>query len=173
MRERSTPPDLRETELRSELQQAVASKNYDRVIELAQTLKSLSQPQQSAAEVSPSPKRDISSGNSPTKDKYERFVALGLREFKEDERPLFLQLDINAPTAVGSTRKTLTVTQSKQAAFILFSGDANSGYLYPNPRISFTEAMKYVWPELSYSNWPQNSHDVQAVRVTKSGEGYG
>lgn len=172
MPDRFISPEAREAELHSELVQAVTNKDYDSVIELAQTLKGLRSPQSTTAERTPSPRPEVRVMSSPSQDKYDRFTRSGFTELRENERPLFLKLDIEAPTSVGSTKKTLQVTPSKQAAFILFPLDAQTGEVYPNSQISFTEAMKYLWPELHYDNWrPENRYEVQPVAIRKSKEG--
>jgi hypothetical protein len=165
-------PEENEGELYTELQRAVLTKNYDRIIALAQQLEDRQRNPSFSDRLSEQPQPTELRSDKQTTDRYLKFAATGLAEFTENERPVFLQLDIDAPSSLGDSRRVLVSSSSKQSSYLLFLIDSNTGYLYPNPKISFSESMKYIWPSLNYNNWPgQMASQISPVKVTKIRDG--
>ena len=97
---------------------------------------------------------------------YRKLDSEGLRGLPIE--PLFAVLDIDSSNqaSVGDTYCYFKQSESKQSAFVIFPNkDATEGWLFPNPKISFTEAMKYVFPELSYDRFEELKNRVEPVCV--------
>lgn len=103
---------------------------------------------------------------------YRKLSAEGLRDLPIE--PLFVVLDMDSSirgSAIGEAKRNFKQSDNKQSAFVVFKGGVMTGWIFPNPRISFTEAMKYVFPNLSYENFEEakNSVEPRKVRVISDG----
>jgi hypothetical protein len=88
--------------------------------------------------------------------------------------PLFVVLDIDSSargSAIGETKRHFNHSESKQSAFVIFPEGEKDGWIFPNPRFSFTEAMKYVFPDLNYENFEEAKDRVQPQRVHSVSQG--
>ena len=87
--------------------------------------------------------------------------------------PLFVTLDMDSSargSAIGETKRRFNQSESKHSAFVVFPQDQNEGWIYPNPQISFTEAMKYVFPDLNYENFEDAKDRVEPRKVRSVSE---
>lgn len=103
---------------------------------------------------------------------YRKLSCEGLRDLPVE--PLFVVLDIDSSargSAIGETKRHFNEFGSKQSAFVIFSEGEKDGWIFPNPRISFTEAMKYVFPDLSYENFEEAKDRVEPQRVHSVSQG--
>jgi hypothetical protein len=113
-----------------------------------------------------------SSFSEQARDAYHRLSAEGLRNLPIE--PLFVYLDVEssaAGAAVGESHRLFKESENKQNAFIIFQQDGREGWLFPNPRISYTESMRYVFPGLSYENFTEFKQKIDPARVRTSGDG--
>jgi hypothetical protein len=54
---------------------------------------------------------------------------------------------------------------------VIFPEGEKEGWIFPNPIFSFTEAMKYVFPDLSYENFEEAKDRVEPQRVHSVSQG--
>jgi hypothetical protein len=97
---------------------------------------------------------------------YRKLSTEGLRNLPAE--PLFVVLDMDSSargSALGEVKRQFKRSDSKQSAFVVFTGSEREGWIFPNPRISFTEAMKYVFPDLSYENFEEAKNGVEPRKV--------
>ena len=104
---------------------------------------------------------------------YLKLSSEGLRDLLLE--PVFVVLDMDSSTrgsAIGEAKRNFKRSANKQSAFIIFKEGPIGGWIFPNPRISFTEAMKYVFPDLSHENFEETKNGVKPrkVRATSDGE---
>jgi hypothetical protein len=103
---------------------------------------------------------------------YQKLSTEGLRGLPIE--PLFALLDMESSargSAIGETKRNFKQSDNKQSAFVIFRNNPTAGWIFPNPRISFTEAMKYVFPNLSYENFEEAKNRVDPKRVRATSEG--
>jgi hypothetical protein len=103
---------------------------------------------------------------------YRKLSCEGLRDLPME--PLFVVLDIDSSargSAIGETKRHFNQSESKQSAFVIFPEGEKEGWIFPNARISFTEAMKYVFPDLSYENFEEAKDRVEPQRVHSVSQG--
>jgi hypothetical protein len=106
------------------------------------------------------------------KGSYQQLSAEGLRNLPLE--PLFVYLDVDSSaqgSAVGESQRLFKQSDNKQNAFVVFQQDSREGWLFPNPRISYTESMRYVFPELSYENFTDDKQKVDPAKVKLIAEG--
>lgn len=119
------------------------------------------------------PRGGHSTPGAAAREAYLQLSAEGLRGLPVE--PIFAILDIESSarvSAIGEAKRNFRQSDSKQSAFVIFSDGAASGWLFPNPKISFTESMKYVFPELGYENFESAKGGVapKRVRAVSTGE---
>jgi hypothetical protein len=120
----------------------------------------------SAANEAPSP-----NSSTTAKYAYHKLSTEGLRNLPIE--PLFVFLDVDSSaigSAVGESQRLFRQSDNKQNAFVIFQNDRRDGWLFPNPRISYTESMRYVFPELSHENYEGFKNDVEPKRVKMAAE---
>ena len=103
---------------------------------------------------------------------YRKLSFEGLRDLPVE--PLFVVLDIDSSargSAIGETKRHFNESETKQSAFVIFPEGEKEGWIFPNPRISFTEAMKYVFHDLSYDNFEEAKDRVEPQRVRSVSQG--
>jgi hypothetical protein len=129
------------------------------------------------ADVSGSSSSGVARGNYDSQglalEAYRQLSAEGLRGLPIE--PVFVVLDIDSSargSAIGEAKRNLRQAESKQSAFVIFSDGSPGGWLFPNPKISFTESMKYVFPELGHDNFEvaKNTIAPKRVRSVSAGE---
>jgi hypothetical protein len=104
-------------------------------------------------------------------DSYRRFSLDGLRNLPIE--PVFVYLDVDESArgaAIGDSQRVFKESDNKQNAFVVFAKNEGEGWLFPNPRISYTESMGYVFPQLTFENFTDSTHSVQPMRVMRTGE---
>ena len=103
---------------------------------------------------------------------YRKLSSGGLHDLTVE--PLFVVLDIDSSargSAIGETKRHFNHSESKQSAFVIFPEGEKDGWIFPNPRFSFTEAMKYVFPDLCYENFEEAKDRVEPQRVHSVSQG--
>lgn len=104
-------------------------------------------------------------------DSYRRFSLDGLRNLSIE--PVFVYLDVDESArgaAIGDSQRIFKQSDNKQNAFVVFAKNEGEGWLFPNPRISYTESMGYVFPQLSFENFTDSKHSVNPMRVRRTAE---
>jgi hypothetical protein len=104
-------------------------------------------------------------------DSYQRLTLDGLRNLPLE--PVFVYLDVDESArgaAVGESERVFKQSDNKQNAFVVFAKTDGDGWLFPNPRISYTESMGYVFPQLTFENFTDSKHGVDPLRVRRTGE---
>jgi hypothetical protein len=104
-------------------------------------------------------------------DSYQRLTLEGLRNLAVE--PVFVYLDVDESArgaAVGESERVFKQSDNKQNAFVIFAKTDGDGWLFPNPRISYTESMGYVFPQLTFENFTDSKHGVDPLRVKRTGE---
>jgi hypothetical protein len=90
-------------------------------------------------------------------------------------QPSFAVLDIDSSgreRGFGKKKYYFQMSESKQSAFVIFqSANPKEGYLFPNPTIAFTEAMNYIFNNLSYDKFEidKSRIDPRIVSLTAQG----
>jgi len=103
---------------------------------------------------------------------YRKLSRDGLRDLPVE--PLFVVLDLDSSargSGIGETNRHFNQSESKQSAFVIFPEGEKEGWIFPNPIFSFTEAMKYVFPDLSYENFEEAKDRVEPQRVHSVSQG--
>jgi len=100
---------------------------------------------------------------------YRKLAREGLRDLPLE--PVFVVLDIDSSaqtSAIEEVRRNFRQATTKQSEFIIFQNSSTEAWLFPNPRISFTEAMKYVFPYLTYENFEGVTDAIAPERVRQT-----
>jgi hypothetical protein len=100
---------------------------------------------------------------------YRKLAREGLRDLPLE--PIFVVLDIDSSaqtSAIEEVRRNFRQATTKQSEFIIFRNSSTEAWLFPNPRISFTEAMKYVFPYLTYENFEGVTDSIAPERVRQT-----
>lgn len=100
---------------------------------------------------------------------YRKLAREGLRDLPLE--PVFVVLDIDSSaqtSAIEEVRRNFRQATTKQSEFIVFQKNSTEAWLFPNPRISFTEAMKYVFPYLTYENFEGVTDSIAPERVRQT-----
>ena len=151
-------------DVRVELRNMVAAAGYDRSTSLLN-----SEPtgrQQDASTETAGAKRSRSVDAIPLS--YDSLCENGLGGFESDV--VFAGLDIDGSSTTkkrGEVIYRFKTQDSKQSAFVIFEGRRDDALLFPNPVISFTEAMGYVFHDLSHDNFETKKRDVHPVRIRR------
>lgn len=108
---------------------------------------------------------------SAAADSYQRLTLDGLRNLPLEPDFVYLDVDESAlGAAVGESERVFKQSDNKQNAFVVFAKTDGEGWLFPNPRISYTESMGYVFPQLTFENFTDSKHGVDPLRVRRTGE---
>ena len=100
------------------------------------------------------------------RESYRKLMTDGLRGLSVESVFVFLDIDSSAQgAAVGESKRHFRQSNNRQNAFVIFKKDSKEGWLFPNPRISFTEGMKYVFPEMSYENFEKTKGSIEPKQV--------
>ena len=79
---------------------------------------------------------------------------------------IFADLDSPAQGAViGEVSYSFRPAESKHSQFVIIPRDGSTGWLFPNPNILFTEAMKVVFPSLSREQFEDHKNRIEPVPV--------
>jgi hypothetical protein len=111
------------------------------------------------------------SSSNTVRDAYHKLSTEGLRNLPIE--PLFVFLDVDSSamgSAVGESQRLFRQSDNKQNAFVIFQNNRRDGWLFPNPRISYTESMRYVFPELSHENYEGFKNEVEPKKVRMTAE---
>lgn len=104
--------------------------------------------------------------NEMAAESYRKLAVEGLRNLPLEPDFVFLDMESSASASgVGESRRLFRHSDSNQNPFVLFHSDSDRGWLFPNPRVSYTESMRYVFPELSYSNYTEHKQHIKPIPV--------
>ncbi|HEX7316651.1 MAG TPA: carboxypeptidase-like regulatory domain-containing protein [Pyrinomonadaceae bacterium] len=92
------------------------------------------------------------------------------RDGRSSPAPRYLDAEVkNSPKdLVGDRQVFLVEVAHMQGAFVLFAGDRGKGWVFPNPQLNFSPALRPVYPQLTagdFNNSKEYIDPVPAVRV--------
>lgn len=92
------------------------------------------------------------------------------RDGRSSPAPRYLDAEVkNSPKdLVGDRQVFLLEVAHTQGAFVLFAGDRGKGWVFPNPQLNFSPALRPVYPQLTagdFNNSKEYIDPVPAVRV--------
>ncbi len=103
---------------------------------------------------------------------YQVLADNGLRAGSADLIFAVLDMESSGPTrSFGKEKFYFRTSEKKQSAFVVFRKEnSKEGYLFPNPIIAFTEAMKYIFPDLTYDGFETSKSRIEPVSVSQVGK---
>ncbi|MEK6304233.1 MAG: hypothetical protein AABO41_26390 [Acidobacteriota bacterium] len=103
-------------------------------------------------------------------DAYRKLSADG---FGGEVVPIFAEPDDTRHRGIveGDPPRKFKESAEKHTPFVIIRIDGNAGWLFPNPSILFTHAMKYVFPRLSREQFDSDKTNVEPLSVSKKADG--
>lgn len=108
------------------------------------------------------PPRHAADSYSAAQESYLKLSSDGPRDLPI--QPLFVTLESEGGAgAIGESVRRFRQSESRHQVFIVFPKSGGEGWLYPNPRHPYTEAMRYVFPWLTHANYDDYKHTINPL----------
>jgi hypothetical protein len=106
------------------------------------------------------------------KDTYQRLIAEGYRSTVTRMYVVPHEGGDNRGIVVGDSPREFKESRDTDSPFVILTrSDSSAAWLFPNPFIYFTEAMKYVFPLLSREQFDSNKSAIEPLRVRQRLDG--